>query len=254
MSKPWLGYTRGPLHSSLAGPCGSWSGCSAYVRWLKYSRVAAVNTGVWQRRSQGVARVAKATPNPYNNFLCLSCLFSHVKIALVLIFFFSSQQQAAKLSCSVPYFIGEYIDKQWKKLEVGRRHCCLFWVFHWPDQYNQRGISTMVQKVEEMPMEKRPKWAVAALDHIQTLLFFWNLTALKCTIIFILQLITWRHVTAFAGFYLKMDEWTKRWNRLLSTPPKKKLFGFARIVCRSSWSPLGVRTPGLPAQRPLKQP
>jgi len=33
--------------------------------------------------------------------------------------FGSSQQQAAKLSCSVPYFIAEYIDKQWKKLEEG---------------------------------------------------------------------------------------------------------------------------------------
>jgi len=98
----------------------------------------------------------------------------------------------------------------------------------------------MVQKVEEMPMEKRPKWAVAALDHtssfpnIAILLKLdsvsvprASLKILKCTIIFILQLITWRHVTAFAGFYLKMDEWTKRWNRLLSTPPK--LFGFARI-------------------------
>jgi len=33
--------------------------------------------------------------------------------------FGSSQQQAAKLSCSVPYFIGEDTDKQLKMLEEG---------------------------------------------------------------------------------------------------------------------------------------
>ena len=159
-----LGYTRGPLNTSL------WAGRAAADAELQCVRALAASTAGYCSRQACVRGVARGWPGwpkppqiPITIFFCLSCLFSHINCISFNLRFGSSQQQAAKLSCSVPYFIGEDIDKQWKKLEEGIAVCSEFFI----DLTNiiKAEFQLWYRKWKNMITEKRPKSAVAALDH-----------------------------------------------------------------------------------------